>query len=276
MSADIFAAGLDREIDAFFEGAEVKRRRPGVVQHHQRAARMRGRGDRRHVLHLERQRAGRFHIDRARIGPHQFGNSGADGRIVIRGLDAKPSEHAVAEFPRRQIDGIGHQQMVAGAAHRQQRGRDRSEPGGKQCDARALRPLDRHQRIAEGFGGWGAAAAVKIAAAMGDIVFRGGKQDGRGVIDRRIDEAMVRERIAPAGHELGRGLVRWEWGPALGILGHACIRRAGAGSLEEPGPSLSIARASLGVAGAPPSALRIVTALRTRSALFAANTPLSV
>ena len=69
MAAEIFGAGLDRQIDAVIERAEIERRRPGIVHQHQRAFGVRGRGDRRDVLHLEAQRAGRFDEHRARVRP---------------------------------------------------------------------------------------------------------------------------------------------------------------------------------------------------------------
>ena len=55
---------------------------------------MRGRGDRRDVLHLEGLRAGRFDEHRARIRLDERGDAAADQRIVIARLDAKPLEDA--------------------------------------------------------------------------------------------------------------------------------------------------------------------------------------
>ena len=54
MAAEIFGAGLQRDVGAVGERRESQWRRPGVVDQHQRAARMRSRGDRRHILDLER------------------------------------------------------------------------------------------------------------------------------------------------------------------------------------------------------------------------------
>ena len=58
MSADIFSAGLDDEIDAVIERPEIERRRPGIVHQHHRAIGMgslgMGRfGDGPDVLHFE-------------------------------------------------------------------------------------------------------------------------------------------------------------------------------------------------------------------------------
>src|SRR5215467_10523470 len=51
---------LDRHIGAMSEGFEKERRRPGVVDDHDRARLMRSLGDRRNVLHLESLRAWGF------------------------------------------------------------------------------------------------------------------------------------------------------------------------------------------------------------------------
>ena len=56
-------------IDAVLVRREEQRRRPGIVHQHDSAVRMRDRGDRRDVLHLERQRARRLGEDRARVRP---------------------------------------------------------------------------------------------------------------------------------------------------------------------------------------------------------------
>ena len=117
MAADIFGAGLDREIDAVVERAEIERRRPGIVHQDQRAFGVRGLGDGGGVLHFEAQRARRFEIDRAGV---RAGISSAIAapieRIVIGRRDAEPREDAVAEIARRPIGAVGDEQMVAGIA----------------------------------------------------------------------------------------------------------------------------------------------------------------
>ena len=57
-------------------------------------ARMRGRCDRRNVLHLERQRARRLGEHRARIRLEQARDAGAEQRIVIGRLDAEALQQA--------------------------------------------------------------------------------------------------------------------------------------------------------------------------------------
>ena len=70
------------------EGAEIERRRPGIVHQHDRALGMGGGGDRRDVLHLEGLRARRLDEHRAGVRLDQLRDAGADQRIVIGGLDA--------------------------------------------------------------------------------------------------------------------------------------------------------------------------------------------
>ncbi len=122
MAADIFCAGLDRQIDAFFEGAGIKRRRPGIVHQHYRAFIVRDACDGGNVLHLEALRAGHFDEHRARVRLEQFVDGGADQRIVIRCLDAHALEHAVAEIAGGPVDAVGDQDVVARAGDREQRG----------------------------------------------------------------------------------------------------------------------------------------------------------
>jgi hypothetical protein len=53
MAADIFAAGLDYEIDALLECLEIERACPGIVHQHDHAMGMGSCCDRGHVLDLE-------------------------------------------------------------------------------------------------------------------------------------------------------------------------------------------------------------------------------
>ena len=129
---------LNRQIDAFVQSAEIERARPGIVHQHDRACGM-GRGrDRRHVLHLERQRSRRFHVDGAGGGLHQRRDAAADQRVVIARGDSVAREHAVAEFSRGQIDAVGDQHVVARLEDGQERERSRGQAGGQQRDAGAF------------------------------------------------------------------------------------------------------------------------------------------
>ena len=61
--------------------------------------------------------------------------------------------------------------------------------------------------------------SVAIAPAMGDQVLRGAIEHGRGMIDRGIDEAVMRERVAPADHQTRIRLERRGLGLLVGELG---------------------------------------------------------
>jgi hypothetical protein len=124
-----------------------------------------------------------------------------DQRIIIRGLDAEPLEHAVAECPGRAIDAVGNQDVVAGPHHREQRRRDRGEARRQERDARAGRPFDAGERLFEGLRSRGAAAAVLVAGTVGGEIGGVGIEHGRGVIDWRIDEAAGGCGVASAGHQ---------------------------------------------------------------------------
>src|SRR3546814_4961861 len=63
MAHDIFGAGEDRDVDAMRQRREIERRRPGIVDQRDDAARAGDGGDRRDILHLERQGTGGFEED---------------------------------------------------------------------------------------------------------------------------------------------------------------------------------------------------------------------
>ena len=198
MAADIFGAGLDRRGR---RRDRARDSRAGVAQvlsiEHQRALVVRRRGDGGNVLHLERQRARRFEVDGARIRLHQVGDRAADQRIVIAHGDAVAGQDLVAELPGRAVGAVGDEQMVARVHHRQQRRRDRREARRQQGDAGALRSFERQHGRFERFGGRRAAPAVLIARAMGEKILGVRIEHGRGVIDRRIDEAVIGAGLAP-------------------------------------------------------------------------------
>jgi hypothetical protein len=68
----------------------------------------------RDILHLERLRARRFGKHHRGVRAHEGLDALADERIVIGRLHPEPPQHAVAEHARRPIDGIRHQEVVAG------------------------------------------------------------------------------------------------------------------------------------------------------------------
>ena len=135
--------------------------------------------------------------------------------IEIAGLDAVAGQQSVAEIPRRAIDVVADQEMIAGLQHRQQCRGDRRQARGRQTDAGALRAFERHQRFLQRLGGRGSAAAVLELAAMGMQVFRGRIQHGRTVDHRRIDETLLRLGVAARGHQRGFRLQRVDRGHLL-------------------------------------------------------------
>ncbi len=120
MADDIFGAGEDRDVAAVRQRGEQQRRCPGVVDDRQRARRPGRRGDRWHVLHLEGQAARAFAEHRARGLADHVGDPCTDRRIVIARRYPHPLEQSVAQCPRRAIDAVDHQQLVARREQREQ------------------------------------------------------------------------------------------------------------------------------------------------------------
>ena len=117
MAADIFAQGLDRDVDTVRDRREEEGRRPGIVEYARDPAPPGHRGDPRDVLNLEAVRARAFHEDRAGgIAQHRLQRVGAGQRVVVTRRDSEPRQHLVAEAPRRSVGAVDHQQLVAGAA----------------------------------------------------------------------------------------------------------------------------------------------------------------
>ncbi len=201
MADDVFGGGVDRHVDAVLKRRKQPRRGPGVVHQHRGAAVVRYRRNRRHVLHLEGQRARRFDIDDFGVGPHQPGDALADQRVVIGRLDTAAGQHIVAEIARRPVHRIDHQHVVAGLQARLQRGGDRRQPGGHQH--RAIAAFDRRHRFFEGKGRRRAEQAVAdhveplAGRALGLPLGHVGRQDRRSVVDGRVDRTMMRLGMAP-------------------------------------------------------------------------------
>jgi hypothetical protein len=68
--------------------------------------------------------------------------------------------------------------------------------------------FQRADRVLQCLRGGRAPAAVLIARAMGDLVLGGRIKHRRGVIDGRIDEAMLAFGVAAGGHQPGFRLQR--------------------------------------------------------------------
>ncbi len=195
MAADIFRHRLDRQIRATRQRRIVQRRRPGIVEQHGRAACVRNLGTRRHVLHLEGQRAGALAEHRLGVRLEQFGDAGADQRVVIGRLDPESPQHLVAENPCRGVAGVGHQEVIAGAARRQDRHRHGVQAGAEEHGPGGT--LQRIHGVLEAAYGGIAAAAVGeghvVRVQRGDV----GIEDGRGPVDGRVHDADMRGALAP-------------------------------------------------------------------------------
>ena len=180
-------------------GAEPERGRPGVVEHHYRAARVGRRGDRGDVLDLEGQRSRRLGEHDRRRRAQQRGDARADERIVVGDVDAEASQVKVAETARRPVDRIDHQHVVARLGECEQRQRRRREAGrdGERRVA-ALQLRDRGLQVGD------RRHAVQPVGRLRRLPERRGLERGhrreenrRGPVDRRVDRAEVARRVAP-------------------------------------------------------------------------------
>ena len=187
------------------ERLEVERRRPGVVDQHGRAVLLGDRGDRVDVLHLEGLRAGRLEIDDLGVGLDQLLDAGADHRIEEGRLDAEALERGVGEAARRTVAVVGQQHVVAGLQEADDRAGDRGEA--RLHGDRAIRALDRGDRVFQCLLGRRAVAAVAEALERHAVLelLHGRGEDGRGVIDGRIDDAEVVVGIAAGDGQNGVG-----------------------------------------------------------------------
>ena len=134
---------------------------------------MRGLGDGGNILHLECERAGAFAEHRFGVGLEQRRDVGG-GRIIAR-LDAKALQRRVAEMPRRPIDAVGHQQMIAAADHRQDRGRTAFRPDGTSTTLRAA--FQFADARPPGFASWACRAGHRYKPAVpGSMLARSGNR----------------------------------------------------------------------------------------------------
>ena len=187
------------------ERLEVERRRPGVVDQHRGAVLLGDRGDGVDVLHLEGLRAGRLEIDDLGVGPHQLRDVGADHRIEEGRLDAEALQRGVGEAPRRAVGVVGHQHVVAGLEEAHDRAGDGGEAG--LHGDRAVRALDGGDGVLERLLRRRAVAAVAEALERHAVLelLHGRREDRRGVIDGRIDDAEVVVGIAAGDGQNGVG-----------------------------------------------------------------------
>ena len=127
------------------ERAKSERRRPGIVHGDERAAPVRNVGYGGNVLHLERQRSGRFGEDELGIRPELALDGCASERIVVADLDAEPCQMPAAEASRGSVDGIRDERVIA----RTQQGEEREGRRGKsgRHRERPMTALDLRHRI---------------------------------------------------------------------------------------------------------------------------------
>ena len=185
---------------------EEQGRRPGVVHQHDQVARMRHRCDRRNVLHLEGERAGRLGEHRTRIRLEQARDVCAEQRIVVGRLDAEFLQHAVAEIPRRPVDRVRYQQVIAGLQAGEQRNRDRRKPGGHQHGAGSAGKFGPGDL--ERVGGRCSLGAVGVLGVALEEFLDVGIQHCRSAIDRRIHKTVLLGGHPAGGHEPRGGCKR--------------------------------------------------------------------
>ena len=205
-------------------GLKKMRRGPGVVDDCGDVARLRRRDHGGHVLHLEGERAGALEIEEPGVLLHQRGDAGSDARIIEGGGNAEPLEETGAEIAHRAVDRIRHQHMVARLDEGEDRREARRSTGAE--GNRAMAALDRRHRLLEGELRGRAGAAVGdlvVAVLRRRLMCRHGRiEHGRGVIDRRVDDAEILLRRAPGMGQKRVGLA--------GLAAHEAGPRAKVGT----------------------------------------------
>ena len=83
-----------------------------------------------------------------------------------------------------------------------------ARPDGSRATPAQASPSSVAQRVFQRLRGGRAAAAVLIAGAVRDLILGGRIKHGRGVIDRRIDEAVLAFGVAAGGDQSGFRLER--------------------------------------------------------------------
>ena len=170
---------------------------------------MRGRHDRRDVLHLEGQRAGRLADDEAGLVAQALGDAPADARLVEFDLDVPAPDGLAQEAPDRSVDAVGDQHVPAGI----RLGQDRQGHRGK---------ARRGQRAVVGAG----QRAQRVAQ-------RALRRQPADAVERLVDRGGV-QRAAAVG-QYGRAALHWRVDDAGPCRGPADAR--------EPGVEMSFLRA---------------------------------
>ncbi len=180
-----------------------KRRGPGVVVDHERAAGVGDTGNGGDVRHLKGLRSRR--LDQYCCGgrPEQFLNARANQWVVIGGLYAEARQKPVAEIARGPVDVVADQNMIAGLGHRQQGCADCRQPGRRKAYAGALGAFERHQRFLQRLRGWRAVTAVLVLAAVSMQVFRGWIEHRGTVHHRWVYKTLLGPGVAACRYQSG-------------------------------------------------------------------------
>ena len=133
MAGEIFCPGLDGHVDAGRVRADKNSGVAQVLSMIEQQVSLLSQSDQgRQIRDLEALRTRCLEEKNARIGPDQVRDGTGLQGIVIGGLDTETLQDGVAEIPRRPVDRIRDQNMVARFNGGQKGDRDRGEPGGRQ------------------------------------------------------------------------------------------------------------------------------------------------
>ncbi|TPW06440.1 MAG: hypothetical protein FD124_1734 [Alphaproteobacteria bacterium] len=197
MARLIFRQRLHRDVYPVIERLEVKSGGPGIVDDRRYPARLRDTRDRRRVLDFEGERARGFKEDDLCARRNHRLDAGADARIEVARRDAVACEQAVAEAPRRRVDGVGHEHLATCACETEQRRGDGREAGWRQHGPRGAGNVGKRlgQRVVnpEPF------ETVALPGAMQSLDV--GKQHGGSALYRRIHRAALTPLRTSGAHQ---------------------------------------------------------------------------
>ena len=185
------------------EGIEIIASTPRIIDSDQNIMVMRGGGNGRHILHLERQGTRRFNQDQAGFRPDMFLDTGADHRVKVGDLDAKFFQPYIAEIMGRLVGIVGDKNVVARLGKGEQGDRD-SRQAGRQRDTffAAFQGRDgvfegkRCRRAAQAIGN----VVVRVLALLIALGQRP-RKDRRCMINGRIDDAEIGMGVATGGDQ---------------------------------------------------------------------------
>ena len=192
MAGIVLCRGLYGDVATGGEGIEMPAGGPGVVDGHRNTPAAGRRGQSRHVLNLHGKRARGFQKDQGGFRTDAFHELfRGDARVEIFRRNAIAAQQPVGRAARRSVDGIGKQHVGSLFRHRQQQGGNRGQTGGGQ--KRAMAPLHLRDHAFQRASGRRAVAAVRISSGAGLVVLEALRKDRRSMIDRRIDDPVLRK-----------------------------------------------------------------------------------